>query len=423
MGIRGALEELGWFARDDSFWKRFAVTPPQVVILAPPLDTVPSPQGNAIYVLVERLALLMQIPCVVLAKWPEDGDPDASPASDRILYYRKPLKSGVRDRLPYRLKMSLWGSSAPYLFKYAADAANACNLLNVKAVMIEDIPSFVPVVRSYLKSSSKIILHQHTDAPKSFIKRKWKFIVKNLDGIVFVCEYTRKITEKIHGILNIPATIIYNGVDLAHYNYKTSLNRRRFTRSSLNIPENDFVFLFVGRLIPTKGPAETAEAFNLSGFTNSHLLVVGDFNVKYLRDEGYLNRIFSAKEQSHGRIHLLGNILQENLPDYYAAAEVVVVPSIGSEGFPKVVTEAISMGLPVIASDRGGIWELLKEGVDGFLLSNPESPNCISSVMKDSIVKIMNSNEEKYVGCLDLLSEKIMSYRFTEIIEQIIDDK
>ena len=56
---------------------------------------------------------------------------------------------------------------------------------------------------------------------------------------------------------------------------------------------------------------------------------------------------------------------QDVLPDYYAAAEMVVMPS-HYESFGMVALEAMSMGTPVIASEVGGLAFLVKDGVNGF---------------------------------------------------------
>jgi len=50
-----------------------------------------------------------------------------------------------------------------------------------------------------------------------------------------------------------------------------------------------------------------------------------------------------------------------------------------------VVTEALAMGIPVIASDRGGIWELLEEGRNGWLIADPVSPQTILAALSTAL--------------------------------------
>jgi len=64
-------------------------------------------------------------------------------------------------------------------------------------------------------------------------------------------------------------------------------------------------------------------------------------------------------------VHFLGSLRQRELPSYYAAADVVVMPSY-SESFGMVALEAMACGRPVIASRVGGLAYLVQDGVTGF---------------------------------------------------------
>ena len=74
-----------------------------------------------------------------------------------------------------------------------------------------------------------------------------------------------------------------------------------------------------------------------------------------------------AKLASQKNINFVGKIDNNKLPDYYNAADVLIVPSTHEEGFGRVILEALSCGLPVIASNRGGIIEALSKEVGIFI--------------------------------------------------------
>ncbi|MCX7680015.1 MAG: glycosyltransferase, partial [Spirochaetes bacterium] len=73
---------------------------------------------------------------------------------------------------------------------------------------------------------------------------------------------------------------------------------------------------------------------------------------------------YLQQKYSHGKITWLGYINQE---DFFSRIDVLVVPSIWYENLPTVIIEACNHGIPVIASNIGGIPELVKDGVNGFL--------------------------------------------------------
>ena len=104
-------------------------------------------------------------------------------------------------------------------------------------------------------------------------------------------------------------------------------------------------YLFVGRLVPRKRPLEAIWAFeqvaaNVPGAT---MTLVGD---------GPLRReVAEAVGRAGGRIRLLPRLEGERLGNVYAAADVLIVPSLG-EGWGLVVNEALAHGLFVVATDR-----------------------------------------------------------------------
>lgn len=376
--LRAKLEQIGWRGLDERVWARLDDFRGGRVILAPPLDTIPSPAGNAIYTLVEELAARSKKPTLVLARWPALGAPQECPISDRILYDTAPFAPGwLESKIPYRLKRFLTGSGAPYMYAYARRAARLCRLLEVEKIVIEDVPVFTLPLRAG-NQRVKIYLHQHNNALRSLPGNYSKKVLSSLDGILFVARKTRDFTERLHGPLPVPAKVVYNGVDLVHYDPARWRARAGELRGSLGIPPEAGILLFVGRIIPIKGVVEAAEAFNTIRPEKFHFVVVGDLNRSLYADPAYTERLKRAAADSGGKIHLLGARPQQELPALYAMSDLVIVPSIGHEGLPKVITEALVMGKPVAASNRGGILELLKPGVNGWLIDSPDDVNRLS---------------------------------------------
>jgi len=380
--LRSRIEKLGWRSLDESLWTNLIEFKAGIVILAPPLDTIPSPHGNAIYTIVQDLAELSPVPCLVLAIWPTQAEPEKCNISNRILYCKKPYKKVFFEtHIPHSIKRFLWGTGRPEILHYEKMAARLCKYLEVKTIVVEDVPRFGLAFNNELGKGAKVFLHQHSDAPLSYSKIWWKWINKAFLGVIFVAQRTQKETEALHGKLANP-TVVYNGVDLDHYDPDRWKEKARRTRVQCSVPESELIVLYVGRILPGKGCLELAQAFMKADVPASRLVIAGDLSISLYRREEYIVRLTKIAEESQNKIILAGSIPQIEIPAWYQAVDFVVVPSIQSEGLPKVITEALAMGKPVLASDRGGTLELVRPGQNGWLLENPEDIGQFSEQIK-----------------------------------------
>jgi glycosyltransferase involved in cell wall biosynthesis len=375
--LENDLTQQGWCARIPSAWESLSANPPRAAFIAPPFDTVPSRDGNAIYDLIERIVTFIDIPCVVLSRWFETAPP-ISPISDRVLYYTLHRQS-ILDRLPHRIKKAALGTTAPSRLRYPRAAAQAAARLGISTIVVEDHPIFCEIIK-HISPSPQVILHQHIDAPTFMTTYWWRRMQRSIDEVVFVAERTRNDVERKHGNLRCPSRVIYNGVDLAHYDPALWRQKGPALRQQNGIPADAPLLLFVGRLVPGKGPLEAIKTFQAASVANAHMIVVGGTAVREFAQEGYERSLREAG--AHPNIHFAGVVSQQDLPAYYAAATLVVIPTIQSEGLPKVVTEALAMGRPVAATDRGGIWELLKKDQTGWLIPDARDVTGFSDLLR-----------------------------------------
>src|SRR5207249_64217 len=159
---------------------------------------------------------------------------------------------------------------------------------------VEDMPFLVAALASTAGPTVKRVLHQHINAPTGTPSRHWRKVCRSLQGIVFVAKKTQQEAVERHGEFGIPFRVIYNGVDLAHYSPVKCASLALDLRKQLGIAADCSVLLFVGRLLPFKGVAESAEAFNRAGVSNSRMLIGGDPAITLFRNENYLHRLNTA---------------------------------------------------------------------------------------------------------------------------------
>jgi len=125
----------------------------------------------------------------------------------------------------------------------------------------------------------------------------------------------------------------------------------------------------VGRITPHKGQHVVLEAASelARRGRNVRIVFVGAPDPHSLEDNSYLSSLKSFVRDSGLDAHISWVGYQEDPNPFYAGCDVVVIPSTVSEGLPMVALEAMQLGVPVIGSNVGGIPEIVREGVNGFL--------------------------------------------------------
>jgi glycosyltransferase involved in cell wall biosynthesis len=154
-----------------------------------------------------------------------------------------------------------------------------------------------------------------------------------------------------------------NGIDTKYFDpYQFDETQKKNKRRSLGIPQEDFVFIFVGRLVGEKGINELVEAFKKLKNKNVSLLLVGPFEKKLdpLKESTF------KTIQDNQKIFTTG--YQEDVRPYFAISNALAFPSY-REGFPNVVMQAGAMNLPAIVSDINGCNEIVVEGINGVIIS------------------------------------------------------
>ena len=137
-------------------------------------------------------------------------------------------------------------------------------------------------------------------------------------------------------------------------------------------------FLFAGRLSPEKGLKVLIDAWRLAP-RMPPLKIIGDGpEGAWLQDQiGTLTNV-----------EWLRRLPRDEVLGFMKNARALILPSIWYENFPVTIVEAYATGLPVIASDAGGLTELVRDGVTGFTFRSGEA-----SELKDRVVQIETSAE------------------------------
>lgn len=162
--------------------------------------------------------------------------------------------------------------------------------------------------------------------------------------------------------LNVIGNGSSNGIDTSFFAKENiPAEHQDQLKKELQIHANDFVFVFVGRLVGDKGINELVEAFSKFKTQNSKLLLVGPL-------ESDLDPLLpeTLKEiETNQNIISVG--FQKDVRPYFVISNALVFPSY-REGFPNVVMQAGAMELPCIVSNINGCNEIVVEGENGTII-------------------------------------------------------
>ena len=187
-----------------------------------------------------------------------------------------------------------------------------------------------------------------------------RILAQGADRIICASEGEREALVTLYRVSPERISLVPCGVDTDRFRPRNRVAARR----RLGLPGNEPVVLFVGRIEPLKGIdiLLRAAAQTYGGF---RLLVVGGDQQD--ADRKAELRALAAELAIDDRVLFLDAVPHDQLPLYYNAADVCVVPSY-YETFGLVALEAMACGVPVVASRVGGLLETVRDGQTGYLV-------------------------------------------------------
>jgi teichuronic acid biosynthesis glycosyltransferase TuaC len=221
--------------------------------------------------------------------------------------------------------------------------------------------------------SDVLILGRQSSRRSSVIRA-----LRDIDAIIAVSRDLASVVVDELGIPQRKVHVVYQGIDKALFTPGSSSEARR----RLGIPESGQVLLTVGSLVPVKGIDVLLESFARLRTRVEHrglrLYLVGDGTSR------------SALEAQGARLglsealHFTGKVDQRQLPDWYRAANLMVLAS-RSEGIPNVLRESLSCKTPFVATHVGGVHELAA-GTQMPLVP-PDDPVALAEAIAASLAK------------------------------------
>ena len=222
------------------------------------------------------------------------------------------------------------------------------------------------------------VLHHQT--PIGEVVPAYQRAMRRADAVICCSEFIR---GQFVRHVEYPANrtfVVPNGVDLERFRS----GDRAAVRARLGIPDNEVVILFVGQVNEAKGLLHLVKAFRgLAPDWGARLVVAGSSGLwggadTWQGQTSYERRVAEAAQGLP--VTFLGKTPQAEMPGVYQAADIFVCPSVWDEPFGMVALEAMACGLPVVASQTGGLPEFILDGLTGFLVAAADAKALASRI-------------------------------------------
>ncbi len=260
---------------------------------------------------------------------------------------------------------------------------------NKTIIEIHNRPYLFNIASERLKNHP-VSLHYHNDpttmkGSKTIAQRK--HIIKKASAIYFVSNFIKnKFLEDIKGNFE-NLYVLPNGIQ----------------RTLREMPNKKKEVLFVGRLVPEKGAHLFVKSIKniVSKNPDWHFQIIGTAkagqeNLKTEYEKNVINDFLSLGNNAS----YLGFKPNKEVKNILQSASILVIPSLWDDPFPLTALEGLSLGLAIIASNRGGLTEMLKN--KGLLIDNLNEKNLENSIIKlisnkDTLLKYQKKSWGDYI--------------------------
>ena len=205
---------------------------------------------------------------------------------------------------------------------------------------------------------------------------------------------------------------IYNAIDVEAFTSET-LHRVQGLRDQLGIDDGQHVISIIGRLTPEKGHRYFLESarYTLKTLPGARFLVIGDGPLREQLED------FSASLGLNHAVSFLG--YQRDIAAFMSISDIIVISSV-REGLPNVLLEALALAKPVVATQVGGISEVLQDRETGLLVPPKDSRRLAEAI----IYVLRNPKEAANLGARGkrLVSREFSVNRMAQKVAQVYRD-
>ncbi|XEC93427.1 glycosyltransferase family 4 protein [Paenibacillus tarimensis] len=347
---------------------------PKVAFITPGTFTLPSAKSSSVERVVENIVPQL-----------------AGEAAPRI-YGRASRKLPRRGSL---MGVPCFRYPAADKLKYIRSVARSLRQYRPDVVVVENRPKFVlQIKKSYPQARVWLSLHSSTFIGPNQIRRsRLRRCFAGAERIVVNSKFLGEVVSSLVPEASPKIHVVHLGVEpskfISQYSPEGMARREKLRRA--RGWENRNVILFMGRLIPSKGVHHLLQVLPelAASRPDTLLVIVGSAFYGSHRMTSYSRKLGRLGRMWPNHVKFVPYVSYDQVPNWFLAADIAVVPSSGREAFGLVNVEAMACGLPVVATRAGGMTEIIEDGTTGYL-ADPED---LHRQLRDRLLLLLENAE------------------------------
>ena len=272
-------------------------------------------------------------------------------------------------------------------------------------------PSFYGAIAGIFAKTPVVLSHVHgLSRTRNLVRRIVNFILfKRFNRIIGCARSVQDDVLRDNRFLSAEkVSVLENSVDCQRF-IDVPITKAQ-AKQMLGLSSDVFVFGTIGRLAPTKGLTYLIEAFSKAKekIPSAHLVIFGDGACRTELEE------LASKLSCSDSIHFLGH--RDNIEQLIKGMDVFVLSSI-AEGMPRAILEAMAAGIPCIATEAGGIPEIINTPDVGLLV-----PAMDENALKDAMITLANAPTQNLKDLIEKARERVLTNFNHDVVKKKLEN-
>ena len=304
---------------------------------------------------------------------------------------------------------------------YLRQVSKEINKNDYKEILLENHPTQYLALKwkkNYLKYAGRYSYHCHNEFQGLYGCEE---IILNTKQFICVSDYIKNTLSEYLKIEKTRFVVLRNCIDENKFNLIINDDERNKIRKKYGFGPNDFVFLFTGRVVPEKGVLELIKAAKNTVNKDFKILIVGSSLNAVKSKSKYEESVKNELEDVKDKIIFTGFVEYELIPQLYNISDVAIIPSVWNDPAPLTIIESLTVGLPIITTNSGGICEYV-DNKAAIILERDEK--LVENISK-SIDVFLNDKDimKKMARESKKLSKELTRKNYFDNFRRLIDKK